>query len=109
MEPLLEKGHTLWMDNSYNSPALVQRLKSLKTDCVGTLRLCTNDVPQTVKDKKLRKGEFITEHSGPVPVLKWKDKKEVTMNSTYHGQETRTKLTKCKQENQKPVSVVDYN
>jgi hypothetical protein len=31
------------------------------------------------------------------------------MISTYHGQETRTKLTKCKQENQKPVSVIDYN
>jgi hypothetical protein len=39
----------------------------------------------------------------------WKDKKEVTMISTYHGQETRMKLTKCKQEKEKPVSVLDYN
>ena len=31
VEPLLEKGHTLWMDNFYKSPALAQRLKSLKT------------------------------------------------------------------------------
>ena len=29
--------------------------------------------------------------------------------STYHGQETRIKQTKCKQEKQKPVSVLDYN
>jgi len=41
-------------------------------------------------------------------VLKWKDKKEVTMISTYHGQETKIKQTKCKQEKQKPVSVLDY-
>jgi len=29
--------------------------------------------------------------------------------STYHGEETRMKLTKCRQEKQKPVSVLDYN
>ena len=42
-------------------------------------------------------------------ILKWKDKKEVPMISTYHGEETRMKLTKCRQEKQKPVSVLDYN
>ena len=31
------------------------------------------------------------------------------MISTYHGQETRIKLMKCRQEKQKPVSVLDYN
>ena len=31
VEPLLKKGRTLWMDNFHNSPALAQRLKSLKT------------------------------------------------------------------------------
>jgi len=31
------------------------------------------------------------------------------MISTYHGEETRKKLTKCRQEKQKPVSVLDYN
>ena len=55
VEPLLKKGHTLWMDNFYNSPALAQRLKSLKTDCVGTLHLSRKDVPQRLKEKKLKK------------------------------------------------------
>jgi len=31
------------------------------------------------------------------------------MISTYHGEETRMKLTKCRQEKQKPVSLLDYN
>ena len=35
--------------------------------------------------------------------------KNVTMISTYHGEETRMKRTKCRQEKQKPVSVLDYN
>jgi len=50
VESLLKKGRTLWMDNIYNSPALAQRLKTLKTDCVGTLRLSMKDVPQRVKE-----------------------------------------------------------
>jgi len=31
------------------------------------------------------------------------------MISTYHGEETKMKLTKYRQEKQKPVSVLDYN
>jgi hypothetical protein len=52
VEPLLNRGHTLWMDNFYNAPALAEKLKSLKTDCVGILRLNRKDVPKMVKDKK---------------------------------------------------------
>ena len=52
---------------------------------------------------------MVAQHSGPVSVPKWKGKKDVTMISTYHGQETRIKLMKCRQEKQKPVSVLDYN
>jgi hypothetical protein len=43
------------MDKFYNSPVLAQRLKSLKTDCVGTLHLSRKDIPQRVKEKKLIK------------------------------------------------------
>jgi len=98
VETLLKKGHTLWMHNFYNSPALAQRLKSLKTDCIGTLRLSRKDIPQRVKEKKLKK-ELVAQHSGLVSILKWKDKRDVTMISTYNGEETRMKLTKCGQEN----------
>ena len=84
VEPLLKKGRTFWMDNSYNSPALAQRLKTLKTDCVGTLLLSRKDFPQRVKEKKLKKGKLIAQNSGSLSVLKWKDKKEVSMISNYH-------------------------
>ena len=62
-----------------------------------------------MEDKKLMKGEMVAQHSGPVSVLKSKGKKDMTVISTYHGQETRIKLMKCRQEKQKPVSVLDYN
>jgi hypothetical protein len=78
VKPLLVKSRTLWTDNFYKSQTLVLKLKSLKTDCVGTPLLGRKDVPQRVNEKKLVKGEIVAQHSGPVSVLKWKDKKEVT-------------------------------
>ena len=63
VEPLLEKG------NFYNSRGLAQRLKSLKTFCFGCLRPSRKDVPQIVKEKKLKNGELVAQHSGPVSVL----------------------------------------
>ena len=38
----------------------------MKTDCVGTLRLSRKDFPQRVQDQKLKKGEMVAQHSGPV-------------------------------------------
>jgi hypothetical protein len=64
VEPLLNRGHTLWMDNFYNAPALTQKLKYVKTDCVGTLCLNRKDVPKMLKDKKLKEGKPTAQHSG---------------------------------------------
>jgi hypothetical protein len=61
----------------------------LSTDCVGTLRLNRKEVPKIVKEKKLKKGELIAQHSGPVSVVKWSDKKEVTVISTYTGRKQK--------------------
>jgi len=73
---LAGKGALVVDRQFYNSPALAQRLKILKTDCVGTLRLSRKDVPQRVKEKKLKIGELVAQHSAPVSFLKWKEKKE---------------------------------
>jgi hypothetical protein len=40
------------MDNFYNVASLPQKLKFLKTDCVGTICLNRKEVPELVKDKK---------------------------------------------------------
>ncbi|KAG8239348.1 hypothetical protein J437_LFUL017961 [Ladona fulva] len=108
-DPLLGQGRTLWMDNYYNSPILARLLKiNYHTDCVGTLRLNRKNVSQRMKEKKLKKGEVFGEHSGPISVLKWSDKKIVSMISTYHGAEMKTEA-KGQKIKTKPISVIDYN
>jgi hypothetical protein len=96
------------MDNFHNSPALARTLKmTYKTDC-GTLKLNHMDVPPKMKNSKLKKGEIVAQHVGPVSVTKLSDKKIVTMISTYHNHETRTVTIRGK-ETVKPISILDYN
>ncbi|PNF31583.1 hypothetical protein B7P43_G00790 [Cryptotermes secundus] len=97
LENLLGRGHTVWMDNFYNSPDLARFLKSKNTDCVGTLRPNRKNVPPLVKDKKLKK------------VLAWQDKKRVTMISTYHKNDMRVVVNRANKTEIKPVVVCDYN
>ena len=61
-----------------------------------------------MKDKKLEKGENIARYSGPVTVLKWHDKRNVTMVPTYHTADTQRVSNKGK-ETEKPLCVIDYN
>ena len=89
LKPLFGRGHTLWSGNFFNSPELARRVKiKHSTDCAGTLKLNRKNVPKEVKDKKLEKREIIARHLGPVTVLKWRDKRNVTMVSTYHSADT---------------------
>jgi len=61
-----------------------------------------------VKTNKLEKGEIIARHSGPVTVLKWRDKRNVIMVSTYHSADTQRVSNKGK-ETEKPLCVNDSN
>ena len=61
-----------------------------------------------MKDKKLEKGEIIARLSGPVTVLKWSDKRNVTMVSTYQSADTQRVSNKGK-ETEKPLCVIHYN
>jgi hypothetical protein len=78
------------------------------TDCIGTLRLNRKTVPQEVKSRKLKKGETVCQHSGPATVLKWCEKKFVSMFYIYHSDDKKTDTVRGN-ELQKPVTVICYN
>jgi hypothetical protein len=76
-------GHSLYMDNFYNSVGLTQDLLVNKTYCTGTLRANRKGNPQDVLSKKLKKGEVVTRYTDDgICVFKWKDKRDVTMISS---------------------------
>jgi len=63
VEPLLEKGRTLWMDNFYNSPALAQRLKTLKTvlePCILVGKTFHKGEREEAQERRIRSSTFRT-------------------------------------------------
>ncbi|KAJ8706824.1 hypothetical protein PYW07_012902 [Mythimna separata] len=82
------KGHTLWMDNFYNSPCLARHLKSVGMDCVGTLRTIRKYVPgvlYSLTADDMADGQITGLTSGDVDILVWKHQELHALISTYHG------------------------
>lgn len=109
VHPLLGKGYCLYTDNFYTSVTMADLLNQQQTDIVGTVRLNRKDLPKYVKETKLKKGETVSAYRNKVIVLKWKDKKDVTLLSSIHDNSMQTTTTKRGKEKQKPQLVASYN
>ncbi|CAK1591668.1 unnamed protein product [Parnassius mnemosyne] len=111
VEPLLHRGHTLIMDNFYNSPLLARCLKRQQTDSFGTLRLSREFVPdslKTITKTQLRQGEVLASYCSDLSVIVWRDANLVSMLSTYHALQIGTRQ-KYDRLTYKPKVVLDYN
>lgn len=107
LKGLEHKGHTIWMDNFYNSPALARELKCRGFDCVGTLQTNREFVPvelTTLTKKDIKIGQVCGCTSGDVDLLVWRDMNHVALISTYHGLATRNCGGTLK-----PTLIHDYN
>jgi hypothetical protein len=65
MEPLLEKDHTVSLDNVYSCPALARLLKHKRNVCVGTLKVNKKVVGKAIKCKGKGKTIPVTGHGSP--------------------------------------------
>jgi hypothetical protein len=104
---LLGKGYCLFLDNWYSSPALYRQLKLNLTDAVGTVRLHRKGMPADLK-QKIKRGETMARFTEDLMAMKWMDKKDVTILSTYHTSTMET-VTKRDVEKEKPSAVLTYN
>ncbi|GIY12457.1 piggyBac transposable element-derived protein 4 [Caerostris extrusa] len=108
MEPLLHKGYCLTIDNYYSSPELANKLVSCRTDAYGTLNLKRKEVPKEMQKKKIEKEEITAFQRGKVTVMKWMDKKKVSLLSTIHNTEMEQIQVRSEMK-EKPKIVMDYN
>jgi hypothetical protein len=115
---VLDKGHTIYFDNYYTSPELLEELLYRDTLCCGTVRSNRKGLPKSVTSAKLKKGECcfrrkFTPDGEPLPILalKWCDKRPVYMLSSLHA---ATEVWSGKKQYltgnpvYKPKCVVDY-
>lgn len=104
LDGLEHRGHTVWMENYFNSPPLARELKKRGFDCVGTLKLNCKEVPQELACLKKEQMEVRSVYgctSGDVDVMVFRDQNLVGLISTYHGISINTK-------NEKPIALTDY-
>ena len=112
---LRSKGYRVFMDNFYSSPDLFQDLKKEGFEACSTLRSNRRGIPAEVKNVRLRKGESHFSQDDSLLFMKWKDKWDITMISTFHDdtfieKRRRTRLASDGVEViQKPSVVFDQN
>ena len=111
IDKYLYKGHNLYVDNWYSSPALFEVLHQKKTGACGTVQVNRRGLPN-FQEFNLNENEQVSFHTDILLALKWKDKKDVHMLSTIHG----TDMTAARKVHYqtgrpiwKPISVQDYN
>lgn len=109
MKPLLNKGHSLYMDNFYNSVTLSNILLEKKTHTTGTLRSNRRGNPKEVTTKKLKRGDHIWRRNKNVYVSKWKDKRDVLCLTTKSHPKIIPSKNKYGILKNKPAEIVDYN
>ena len=112
MEPYLNRGHHLYTDNFYTSPTLYHHLYQQGTGACGTLRTNRKHVPQTMKAAKPPQGELFVTHNEPLMLMKYHDKRQVSLCSTLHRgvmKETARLDRETDEPIQKPDAIIDYN
>lgn len=83
----LRLGHSVYMDNCYNSVELAQYLLKNKTYYTCILRANRKNNPQKLIEKKLSKREVIQRDTQDgICIMKWRDRRDVLVISTeYDG------------------------
>ena len=114
-ERLQGKGYVVVTDNFYSSPGLFRDLVARGFGACGTVRRDRKGLPVEVTDTTLRKGAVTSSVDDSILTLKWKDKRDVLMLSTYHNSSMVTKTRRSRgavggvEDIQKPQVVEDYN
>ncbi|XP_063974309.1 LOW QUALITY PROTEIN: piggyBac transposable element-derived protein 4-like [Diachasmimorpha longicaudata] len=110
LKPYLGKGRSLYVDNYYSSPVLFNLLHKNVTNACGTVKQRRKGMPTI--DRKLKKGEVDFRTSSNLLALKWRDKRDVFMLSTFHTRElicTGKRNYTTQELIRKPKCIVDCN
>ncbi|XP_054281132.1 piggyBac transposable element-derived protein 4-like [Macrosteles quadrilineatus] len=110
---LAGKGHTLTIDNWYSSPLLFYRLKQIGFNVIGTANWWRSNMPESFKEGKLKLGDYETAYSHDMLAVRWQDKKQVCILSTFHQKADKRSTGKKDRVTQeiitKPEPVIYYN
>ena len=109
------RGHHIFTDNFYSSPALFRELRDHGFEACGTARENRKGMPDEFR-AKLKKGEMKTVSlEGGILAIKWMDKRAVTLLTTLHNAGVIRKERRSRhavggvEEVVKPQAIEQYN
>ncbi|XP_045455647.1 piggyBac transposable element-derived protein 4-like [Melitaea cinxia] len=107
-------GRTIIADNFYTSLGLAEDLLKKKTELCGTIRINRRGLPKNVISTKLKRGQCIGKmNKNGVKIIKWHDKRTVTMITTCKNHVAAVKEIGQKKRNgeriYKPECISLYN
>ncbi|KAJ8955069.1 hypothetical protein NQ314_006949 [Rhamnusium bicolor] len=109
MEPYLDKGHQLYIDNFYTNLQLSECLQERKTHTTGTLHSNRKRNPKEITEAKLRAREHVWRSCGNIYVSKWRDKRGVLAFATGYQPKLIETTNKYGLNKVKPIEVAGYN
>lgn len=110
LQPYFYKGHVMYVDNWYTSPALADMLHDRDTGLCGTVKANRKGMPKL--ENKLARGEVQVAHNNVWMTIKWEDKRSVRMLSSVHELDfcaTGKKNHRTNEDIIKPTCVYEYN
>lgn len=105
----LDHGHSVYLDNFYNSFDLTDKLTKHSTYCTGTLSSKRTNNPKDIVAKKLKKGESAAAYSNNIMVGKWKDRRDVLYISNEHNNDMVEIVDRRNRIKSKPAPILQYN
>jgi len=124
MQPFLNQGYHLYIDNFYTSSVLLKYLFDQGVPCTGTIRENSRGFPANMKNGKqwskasnVERGSMRWERDPPVLALQWLDNKVVSMLTTIENandslqvrRKTRTAGVWRTRFIQQPQAIATYN
>jgi hypothetical protein len=103
---LLDKGYCLYLDNWFTSPKLVDILCTRK-HVVGTMRTNRKEFSDITKRSGLENGVTLAAFCKKQMFMKWKDRRDVVLISTFHD-DSMEDVTTRQGVIQKPSVILQY-
>lgn len=104
------KNHHVYFDNFFTTIPLMNDLADNSTYSCGTIRSDRGKFPLSFKDAKLERGESVFVSTGNHLAVHWKDKRDVFVTSTIHGNGVENVQRRGEvAEITKPTMVCQYN
>ncbi|XP_035207528.1 piggyBac transposable element-derived protein 4-like [Stegodyphus dumicola] len=110
LEGMLDVGHSIFMDNYFNSYELTKCLADGKNSLHWDNQKEQKDISERGKGKKkLKKGQTVAKYANGVMIAKWQDKRDITYISNEYKNDMVEITNKRGEIKSKPLPVIQYN